>query len=293
MAAVVERRKKIQFSKGNVYEGKPFNEERWVEDKLDGLRGGCIIQGADSSAVTLTGLPIPNAQHIVDELWASGQFDGMMVDGEFKGRDWNESQSIVKKQSPHPDALNLKYYVFDIMPIETWESKKGSLPLSLRKQDLKTRLTRSVLPHVVYVDHERIFSDTSVIPLRNAAVKRGLEGIMIKDPTAPYAFRKNNDWLKCKPIKEDDFVITGATEGRGKNAKMLGALAITAPISGQIIVSEVGTGFDDMTRKKLWADFLNGRLLGRMVQVEYQEITEDNSLRFPAFMRMRDDKESV
>src|SRR4051812_19772720 len=100
MAAVVERRKKIQFSKGNVYEGKPFNEERWVEDKLDGLRGGIIfdVEG-NGTAVTLTGLPIPNAQHIVDEIATSGQFVGMMLDGEFKGRDWNESQSIVKKQS--------------------------------------------------------------------------------------------------------------------------------------------------------------------------------------------------
>ena len=63
MAPVVERRKKIQFSKGNVYEGKPFNEERWVEDKLDGLRGGIIFDGGSGSAVTLTGLPVPNAQH--------------------------------------------------------------------------------------------------------------------------------------------------------------------------------------------------------------------------------------
>jgi len=293
MAPVVERRKKIQFSKGNVYEGKPFNEERWVEDKLDGLRGGVIFDGGSGSAVTLTGLPIPNAQHIVDEFAASGQFDGMMIDGEFKGRDWNESQSIVKKQSPHPDALNLKYYVFDIMPTETWESMKGSLPLNLRKQDLEKRLTRSILPHVVYVDHKSIFSDTQVIPARNEAVARGLEGIMLKVPTAPYAFKKNNDWLKCKPIKEDDFEITGATEGRGKNEKMLGALAITAKIGNVQIVSEVGTGFDDLTRKRLWADFLNGKLLGRLVQVEYQEVTEDNSLRFPSFMRVRDDKETL
>jgi ATP-dependent DNA ligase len=290
MAPVVERRKKIQFSKGNVYVGKPFNELRWVEDKLDGLRGGIIFKGNVGTAVTLTGLPIPNAQHIVDELAASGQFDDQMIDGEFKGRDWNESQSIVKKQSPHPDALNLKFHVFDTMPTTVWETQKGSAPLCARKESLKKRVTGSILPHVVYVEHRPIFSDMQVIPARNEANARGLEGIMIKVPDALYAFRKNNDWLKCKPINEDDFVITGATEGRGKNEKMLGALAITAPINGQIIVSEVGTGFDDMMRKRLWADFLNGRLLGRLVQVEYQEITEDNSLRFPAFMRMRDDK---
>lgn len=288
MAAVVERRKKIQFSKGNVYEGKPFEGLRWVEDKLDGLRGGIIFKGNVGTAVTLTGLPIPNAQHIVDEFSASGQFDDQMIDGEFKGKDWNESQSIVKKQSKHPDALNLKFHVFDTMPTHVWEAASGSLPLTLRKQDLEKRLCRSILPHVVLVPHRTIVSDAQVIPARNEANARGLEGIMIKVPTAPYAFKKNNDWLKCKPVNEDDFTIEGATVGRGKNADMLGALALVGFVGSTLVRSEVGTGFDDLTRKQLWADYLNGKLIGRIVQVEYQEVTEDNSLRFPSFMRTRD-----
>src|SRR5271157_5070738 len=96
MTAVVTKRKKIQFSKGNVYEGKPFSGCRWVEDKFDGLRGGVMFEGNTGSAVTLTGLPIPNAQHIIDELEASGNFRGMMLDGELKSINWNESSSIVK-----------------------------------------------------------------------------------------------------------------------------------------------------------------------------------------------------
>jgi ATP-dependent DNA ligase len=291
MAPVVERRKKIQFAKGNVYEGKPFGAARYVEDKLDGLRGGIIFDGDSASAVTLTGLPIPNAQHVIDEMAASGQFDDMMIDGEFKGRDWNESQSIVKTQKPHPDADNLKFYAFDCMPTEQWESKALTLPLAKRKANLKARLNLSILPHVVYVNHKLIHSSEQVIPARNEAVARGLEGIMLKDPDAPYAFKKNNYWLKCKPINEADFFITGAFVGRGKNANMLGALQIMNEKLG--VECEVGTGFDDLTRKQLWADYLNGRLMGRIVQVEYQEVTEDNALRFPAFMRMRDDKDTL
>lgn len=291
MAPVVVRRKKVQFAKGNVFEGKPFAAARYVEDKLDGLRGGIIIRDGKGEAVTLTGLPIPNAQHIIDELVASGQFDNTMVDVELKGKDWNESQSIVKTQKPHPDALNLKAYIFDCMSAEAWEKQIKILPLAKRKAELRARFTYSILPHCVFVEHTLIHSDAQVIPLRNAAVARGLEGVMVKDPDACYAFKKNNDWLKAKPIKEADFFITGAFVGRGKNADMLGALQI---MNEKLDVEcEVGTGFDDLTRKQLWADFLNGKLIGRICQVEYQEVTEDKSLRFPSFMRMRPDKDEL
>lgn len=303
MAPVVERRKKIQFAKGNVYDGsKTFDGYRWVEDKFDGLRGGVgetvVMQGIDKQIVvryhdafTLTGLPIPNAKHICSEITASGQFEGMVLDGEFKAKDWNESQSIVKTLKDHPDALNLNFYVFDIIPQFEWRTHGVTAPLEERKADLAKRLRRSVLPHVFLVEHKLVFNHDQVIAARNEAVARGLEGVMLKDPSASYSYRKSSAWLKCKPINEADFYITGAVVGRGKNACMLGALQIMNEDLG--VECEVGTGFDDLTRQQLWADYLNGRLIGRVVQVEYQEVTEDNALRFPSFIRMRDDKETV
>lgn len=298
MAPVVTKRKMIQFAKGNVYEGKPFGAARYIEDKLDGLRGGIIFDGESSSAVTLTGLPVPNAQHIVYELAASGQFEDMVIDGEFKGRDWNESQSLVKTQKPHPDADNLKFYVFDCMPTEQWASKALTLPLAKRKANLKARLNLSILPHVVYVDHKLIHSSEQVLPFRNEANSRGLEGIMIKDPDAPYAFKKNNYWLKCKPVNEDDFEITGAAIGLGKHAGRLGAVSVIGVkdlTTRKNLVEykfDVGGGFTDHEREMYWADFLNGKLIGRKVQVEF-EIAEDIPVRNPVFMRIRDDKDAL
>lgn len=289
MSPVVERRKKIQFAKGNVYEGKPFTGVRWVEPKFDGLRGAVLAFNHTliSGAVTLTGMDIPNAAIIVKEIAERSDFNGMVLDGEFMGRDWNESQSIVKSQKLHPDIEHLHYQVFDMLTVDEWNNKSCARPLRERKVAL-ARALRFPLTHVHLVPHKEVRTVTDVKLQMEQHVKAGYEGIMLKDPDSTYSFKKNNDWLKCKPIHEADFFITGAFEGRGKNAGMLGALQIMN--EDLAVECEVGTGFDDATRIQLWADFKNEKLIGRQVQVEYQEITEDNSLRFPSFMRMRDDK---
>jgi len=305
MAAVVTKRKKIQFSKGCVYEGKPFSGCRWVEDKFDGLRGGIMFEGNTGSAVTLTGLPIPNAQHIIDELASNGNFRGMMLDGELKSTNWNESSSIVKTQSPHPHALDLQFYVFDLIPLGIWERKDTTCVLQERKMELRRRMeydqrvkAHREMPHVKYVDHISVKENdhAMLLTLRNEAISRGLEGIMIKDPSAVYAYRKTNDWLKWKPVNEDDFVITGAKEGLGKHAGRLGALNVVGMkdiTSRKNLIDyafEVGGGYTDLERQELWSDFLNGRVLGRILQAEF-EIAADIPVRNPVFIRMRDDKD--
>ena len=51
----------------------------------------------------------------------------------------------------------------------------------------------------------------------------------------------------------------------------------------------VGSGFTDIEREELWNR--QSELTGRMIEVKYQEKTQDGSLRFPVFMRFRPDKE--
>lgn len=302
---VVTKRPMIQFAKGHVYEPSMFPAKgvRWVEDKLDGLRGGIAIMGmydmpVRNVAFTLTGIEIPNAQVIVDELVDTQKFGGMFLDGEFRAGSFSDSQSIVKTLAPHPKANELRFYAFDMMPLDDWLGRRKNMKLKERKFQLDGRIVTSGLKLTIPVRHAVAKSHEEVEFLLDAAVNRGLEGVMVKDPEACYAFCKSNDWLKYKPVHEADFEIIGATEGRGKDAGTLGALEITGEAEGQQIRCEVGTGFLARDRETLWKDYLNHNLIGRMVQVEYQEITEPKgnktkfkALRFPSFQRMRDDKE--
>ncbi len=93
------------------------------------------------------------------------------------------------------------------------------------------------------------------------AVEDGAEGIMCKDPGAPYkAGNRGFDWIKFKTdYTEDlvdtmDLVVIGAFYGRGRRAGWYGALLMAAydPDRDRFTsLCKLGTGFDDETLKGL------------------------------------------
>ena len=74
--------------------------------------------------------------------------------------------------------------------------------------------------------------------------------------------------------------ITGFKEGTGRLKGTLGSI--------QTNHGSVGSGFDDKGRYAIWHN--RGALMGAIIQVEYREVTEKGKLRFPAFVRFREDK---
>ncbi|MEA3143064.1 MAG: ligase 1 [Thermoplasmata archaeon] len=103
------------------------------------------------------------------------------------------------------------------------------------------------------------------------AVADGAEGIMCKDPTAPYkAGSRGFAWIKFKTdytealVDTMDLVCIGAFFGRGRRAGWYGALLMAAhdPETGTWqSVCKLGTGFDDatlMTLKDRFAPHLVG-----------------------------------
>lgn len=101
---------------------------------------------------------------------------------------------------------------------------------------------------------------------------KGDEGLVI---------RSMGRWLKVVPKLQADVRITGFKEGTGRLKGTLGSI--------QTAHGSVGSGFDDELRNVIWAN--RAYLIGKIIQVEYREVTEDGKLRFPAFVRFRYDKE--
>jgi DNA ligase-1 len=293
---VVERRKPIQVQLAKVYEGGPLPRPMWVEPKFDGLRGVIILptraSGIPGRALTRTGMDVPNATFIGKELGGSAEFEGMVLDGEFLATNWNYTQSIVKTQTIHPHAHTLQFHVFDLLSIVEWEHRCCVRPLELRYADLARRIDNYDAERVKLVPHVVVNDEEQVRFCMKKLCEAGYEGAMLKDPTAKYLFKKTDVWLKVKPFFEADLRITGLVEGRGKYKGSLGALEVAGTVEwkGQQlgIMGEVGTGFDDATRKRLWE--AGEQCKGCFVEVEFQEITEDGKMRFPSFRRLREDK---
>ena len=115
------------------------------------------------------------------------------------------------------------------------------------------------------------------------------EGIMMKDPTAPYECKRSTAWLKLKPFIEVSLEIIGVEEGTGRNEGRLGALVCTGVDDGRNIVVNVGSGFDDSERDSFWN--ARDRILGDIVEVRADAVTQNQdgtySLRFPRFKLFR------
>jgi DNA ligase-1 len=121
------------------------------------------------------------------------------------------------------------------------------------------------------------------------AIAGGYEGIMLKDPQAPYEVKRSVAWLKLKPFIEVSLEVKDVEEGTGKNIGRLGALVCEGVDDGKSIRVNVGSGFTDDHRIEYWG--ARNRLAGNIVEVRADAITQNQdgsySLRFPRFLRFR------
>lgn len=99
------------------------------------------------------------------------------------------------------------------------------------------------------------------------------EGIVLKHPDSMYA-QDSRAWYRVKPTKSLDLIVT-AVRKNGSLVVMNGKRQVT-----------VGIGLSDEMRLKA----RKGELIGKIIEVRFQEETASGSLRHPVFVRERNDK---
>jgi DNA ligase-1 len=125
------------------------------------------------------------------------------------------------------------------------------------------------------------------------AIEAGFEGILIKDPAAPYECKRSVSWLKMKPFIEVSLTVVAVEEGKAetKNVGKLGALICEGEDDGKFIRVNVGGGYTDELRDSIWAN--KTEVVGQIVEVRADAATRSQdsediySLRFPRFLRFR------
>ena len=277
---------------------EPFHRSGWVyEEKYDGDRILAYKEGARVHLFSRNAKDHTAAfPEIAAEIGALPHRT-LLLDGEVIALD---SHGVSRFQLLQRRSVEPKYAVFDCLYKDGRDLRGHSL--SARRDILESVLDAGKLLFV-----SRRLAENGLAAYR-IAKRRGYEGVVAKDNSAPYIERRSTKWLKVKVRHEDEFVIAGYTTASGKR-KYFGALLLGGYRDGKLhYVGKVGTGFSESTLATLYKKFrplVRERpalvdpprekevtwLAPRLVaQISFQEWTADGKLRQPAFLGLRDDK---
>jgi DNA ligase-1 len=295
-------------------EGRPeMKGIKRLEPKLDGVRMLMMVIPSDFGDVTTicfsrNGKQFDNFGHIEEQVrdnWfkmvrkaaTSNLSMGFVLDGEVIGNSFQELMRQARRKTD-VQAEDSVYNVFDILPLDAFREGHWNAQLSKRisiLEDMRpvidTMPGLELLPHIM-VDLDTAAGRDQLDRYAKDNVNAGFEGIMIKELQAPYICKRSTDWMKWKPTITVDLEVVGVEEGTGRNLGRLGALVCHGVDDGKEITVNVGSGFSDTDRDDYWIN--RNLVIGRTAEVLCDVITQNQdgtySLRFPRFVRFRDDK---
>jgi bifunctional non-homologous end joining protein LigD len=304
------------------------NDPRWMwEPKLDGYRILAFIDGDTVRLRSRRGQDYtPMFPRLVAELRKqAGEIKGaagarvaagadgfsMVLDGEIVALDptgrpsFNALQNRVglktERELAEADVkVPAVYYAFDLLYFAGVDVRDA--PYADRRRYLAQALFPSPLVQLIHATEDGV-------GLYDAALASGFEGVIGKRRDSRYETGKRTGaWIKVKPTHSEDFVIGGYTRGKGAREDF-GALLIGYWDGDALqFVSNVGTGFDErlISRLKAQLDAIAQAACPfaqrppqtatavwvrpeLACEVKFQEWTEDERLRAPVFVRLRDD----
>jgi DNA ligase 1 len=247
---------------------------------------------------------------VIEQLLSATEHD-VILDGEviaMKDKKPMPFQSVLRRlRRKHDiaeakDAIAMVPNVFDILYLDG--ETLIDLPLAERRKKLEGAVHLFVAPQVQSDDPEVIMKTYE------DALAAGHEGIMIKVPESPYSpGQRGRNWIKIKPeVDTLDLAVIGAEWGEGKRAHVFGSFLVAVQDAAKLIpLSRVATGFSDeqlMEVYELLKDTVTSKS-GKEVtfepslvfEVGYAELQASLNydggfaLRFPRFIRIRDDKD--
>ena len=270
--------------------------KKLIEVKLDGVRVISIVRpDGRVNMFSRNGKELVNFPHIVKQI-AAAFTDGeeaMVLDGEIMSSSFQDLMKQVHRKD-NVEAGDAILNLFDILPLADFEKGSWSRKQSQRTQMITNWVTKRqhLMPNVTVVAQELVDLDTEegnkrFSEINAKAVAGGYEGIMIKDPEAPYECKRTASWLKLKPFIEVSLTVVATEEGTGKNVGKMGALVCEGVDDGKAIRVNVGSGFTDEQRDEFWSCKVDGHI----VEVRADAVTQNQdgtySLRFPRFKGFR------
>ena len=286
----------------------------YVQKKLDGFRV-TFIPGIGFTS--RKGLPIANRLlpahfnmgNVISTAPKLCNTINCVFDGEAYShkRHFNEIASILSTVDK-PIPSDIKYHVFNVIPLDVWNSKQDPGTYTDQLQFFTTLYDIGLGSQIEFIQTVVARCPQTLLDFYNMYLDEGFEGAIVRNPNFSYAWKrltaKSNTIFKLKPFDHIDAKILGFYEWDGEYEtyfadaieiglyhkdnlpRMLGGLEIELEDGVKL---KVGSGFKERERIDYW----NRReeLVGEWIMLKYTERTPDGSLRFPVFHCIRDAKD--
>jgi DNA ligase-1 len=278
---------KVMLAPNKIPQLTQVNYPVIVQPKLDGYR--CIYR--DGQLFSRSGLIFPNI-NLMTYFAALENVGNYVLDGELYIHGiafQNITKTLNADRAPIP--IGLKYVIYDCMSEKEWESQKCKTSYQDRLSKLRELLNDRVADYkkIIDIKSDKCKSAAEVMPLYKQYLKDGYEGVMLKDVSGLYRWKRTSlrsgEMLKLKPFKTVDLKIKEIYDGEGDFSGMAGGVVVD--YNGVSV--RVGSGYTVVMRQEMAkqpSDFI-----GKTIEIQYFEETEDKSLRFPTFKRFREDKD--
>lgn len=291
-----------QLAKSAADHPKKLKGVKLLDNKTDGIRLLTVVEKSGAvTQYTRNGIQNTNFGHIAQQLsgLAPHLTESIVLDGEMISTNFQALMTQVNRKE-NVDTSDSQLMLFDIIPLTHFRT--GEYAVSQRDRhaalcELIPLLNELTGGSVQVEPKLEVNLDTpegqiALTEFNTQALALKYEGIMIKDPRAPYKCKRSDAWLKSKPWETYDLVVTHVEPGKSgtKYEHTMGAVWFEGEDAGRKISVSVGSGWSDADRDAIWSQRVE--ILGQIGEIKTDVLTLSQSgdtwsMRFPVFMRWR------
>lgn len=258
-----------------------------IQPKLNGIR--CVSRRISEDEVTYSsrngttfaglGFLTPGLLLLMDV--------GEELDGELylHGMSLQEISSLVRKSRSISELLAevMQYHVFDVVdPSTPFLERFGKF--QSRFKEMNTRVVEAIGRDAIHlVSCTPAVGEENIRKSLDILLEAGYEGLMLRSPSSLYLSNyRSHDLLKYKLFQDKEFVIIGGRRGRGKDKDIVIWRCATEE-GKEFDVKMSGSYADNAEIAQKYEEYI-----GKMMTVQFQEITPYGVPEFPVGLEFRD-----